>query len=313
MTTSSDSSAQAANAEGAGRLTVLVSGASGLIGSELTRQLEAKGHEVLKLVRRPTTKPDEFTWSPQAGILDYNLLDRADAVVNLSGASLSKLPWTAKYKHEILDSRVDATRTLAQAMKHATKPPTTFLSGSAVGFYGDRPLDILTEESARGEGFLADVVVDWEAEAEKAPEGTRVVTFRTGVVVGPGGAMKPLLALTKAFLGSRLGTGAQIWPWISLHDEAAAIVHLLTSNLEGPVNLAGPVAATSDRLTSRTAKDLGRPYKLAVPEFAIKTLLGEAGQEMLLSSQKVVPQKLLDDGFVFRHETVEQALDALIK
>ncbi|MCU1529088.1 MAG: nucleoside-diphosphate sugar epimerase [Frondihabitans sp.] len=312
MTTPSEASAQPNGASGSTPLTVLVSGASGMIGTELCRQLEAAGHEVLKLVRRPTTNPGEFTWSPQAGILDYNLLDRADAVVNLSGASLSKLPWTAKYKREILASRVSATRTIAEAMHHTENPPATFLSGSAVGFYGDRPLDILTEESPRGEGFLADVVTEWEAEAHKAPESTRVVTFRTGVVVGSGGAMKPVLALTKVFLGSRFGSGGQIWPWISLHDEAAAIVHLLTSTIAGPVNLTGPVPATSDRLTARAAKDLGRPYKLVVPGFAIKGLLGEAGQEMLLSSQKVVPQKLLDDGFVFRDETVEQAIDSLI-
>ncbi|ROQ38186.1 hypothetical protein EDF46_1812 [Frondihabitans sp. PhB188] len=294
-------------------LTVLIAGASGLIGTEVAKQARAKGHTVLTLVRRPTTNRDEFTWSPQAGILDYNLLDRADAVINLSGASLSKLPWTRSYKDEIRQSRVDATHTLADAMHHAATPPSVFLSGSAVGIYGDRPLDILTEESPRGTGFLADVVSDWEAEAHQAPEGTRVATVRTGIVVGPGGAMKPILGLTRAFLGSRLGNGAQIWPWISLRDEAAAIVHLLTSSLEGPVNLTGPVAATSDRLTARVAKDLGRPYKLAVPDFAIRTLLGDAGQEMLLSSQKVVPEKLLADGFVFRDETVESALDTLLK
>jgi uncharacterized protein (TIGR01777 family) len=292
--------------------TVLIAGASGLIGSEVTKQLRAAGHTVLKLVRRPATDADEFTWSPSAGILNYDVVDRADAVINLSGASLSKLPWTSSYKDEILESRLSATRTLVDAMRHAATPPATFLSGSAVGIYGDRPLDILTEESERGEGFLADVVSQWEAEAYKAPEETRVVTVRTGIVVGPGGAMKPLLGLTKAFLGSRLGHGSQIWPWISLHDEAAAFVHLLSSRLSGPVNLAGPVPATSDRLTASTAKDLGRPYRLAVPEFAIRALLGDAGQEMLLSSQKVVPEKLLADGFVFEHETVEQALDALI-
>lgn len=294
-------------------LTVLIAGASGLIGTEVTRQAKAQGHDVLKLVRRPATKPDEFTWSPSAGIIDYTLLERADAVVNLSGASLSKLPWTPSYKHEILESRVTATRTLVDAMKRVATPPATFLSGSAVGIYGDRPLDILTEESPRGEGFLADVVAEWEHEADGAPESTRVALLRTGIVIGPGGAMKPLLALTKAFLGSRLGTGTQIWPWISLHDEAAAIVHLLTSDVSGPVNLAGPVAATSDRITARTAADLGRPYKLAVPEFAIRALLGDAGQEMLLSSQKVAPERLLDDGFEFRHDTVEDALDDLIR
>ena len=294
------------------RSTVLLAGASGLIGTEVTTQLREVGYDVVKLVRRPSANPGEATWSPSAGILDYTLLDRVDAVINLSGASLSRLPWTPAYKREIHDSRVSATRTLVDAMNRATTPPKTFLSGSAVGIYGDRPREILTEESARGTGFLADVVDDWEAAAQGAPAGTRVVTLRTGVVVGQGGAMKPLLALTRVFLGSRLGHGSQIWPWISLHDEARAIVHLLTSDIEGPVNLAGPIPATSDRLTAHVAKELGRPYHLAVPEFAIKALLGDAGQEMLLSSQRVVPEKLLADGFVFAHETVEQALDALL-
>jgi uncharacterized protein (TIGR01777 family) len=312
MTTSRGPEKESSDDDRRQPLTVLVSGASGLIGAELCRQLERRGDEVLRLVRHPTTNPGEFTWAPRAGILDYNLLDRADAVVNLSGASLSKLPWTSTYRREIRDSRVSATRTIAEAMHHTANPPATFLSGSAVGYYGDRPGETLTEQSPRGRGFLADVVVDWEAEASGAPESTRVVTFRTGVVIGPGGAMTPLLALTKAFLGSRLGRGSQIWPWISLRDEAAALVHLLTSDLDGPVNLAGPVPASSDVITRLTAKELGRPYRLAVPEFAIRGLLGDAGQEMLLSSQEVVPQKLLDDGFAFRDETVEQALATLL-
>jgi len=292
-------------------LTVLVSGASGLVGTELRRQLVAAGHTVVALVRREARDAGEATWVPAAGIVDPALLDRADAVVNLSGASLGRLPWTSGYKREIRDSRVSATATLAHGTARAEDPPAVFLSGSAVGIYGDRPGERLTEQSARGTGFLSDVVHDWEAATAAAPEATRVVHLRTGVVVGPGGAMAPLLPLTRLGLGSRLGTGDQFWPWISLYDEAAAIVHLLTSSLRGPVNLAGPTPATSDALTRRLAKDLGRPYALTVPEFVIGTAMQEAGREMLLPSQQVVPEALLGDGFEFRHRTVDQAVDAL--
>jgi uncharacterized protein (TIGR01777 family) len=293
-------------------LTVLVSGASGLVGTELRRQLVAAGHSVVSLVRREARDAGEATWVPAAGIIDRTLLDRADAVVNLSGASLGRLPWTSGYKREIRDSRVTATATLAHGMAGAEQPPAVFLSGSAVGIYGDRPGERLTEQSPRGTGFLSDVVADWEAAAAGTPDATRLVHLRTGVVVGPGGAMAPLLPLTKLGLGSRLGTGDQFWPWISLHDEAAAIVHLLTSSLSGPVNLAGPTPATSDALTRRLAKDLGRPYALTVPEVVISTAMQEAGREMLLPSQQVVPEALLADGFEFRHRTVDQAVDALV-
>jgi len=292
-------------------LTVLVSGASGLVGTELVRQLHEAGHAVRTLVRGEARDETQTTWVPAAGIVDPTVLDEVDAVVNLSGANLGRLPWTPGYKKEILASRVGATQTLARGMARAEHPPTVFLSGSAVGIYGDRPGERLTEQSPRGTGFLSDVVADWEAATGDAPSGTRVVHLRTGVVVGPGGALAPLLPLTRLGLGSRLGTGDQFWPWISLHDEAAAIVHLLTSSLAGPVNLAGPTPATSDALTRRLAGDLGKPYALTVPEFVISGLMQEAGREMLLPSQQVVPEALLADGFAFRHRTVDEAVDAL--
>lgn len=291
------------------RLTVLISGASGMIGSELTRQLRSEGHDILRLVRHAPTSPDEFHWAPTSHMLDFSVLDRVDAVINLSGASISRLPWTSGYKREILDSRVQATQTITDAMRMASSPPTILLNASAVGYYGDRPGEELTEESARGEGFLADVVERWEQAAHLAPESTRVVTFRTGLVLGDGGALKPLLPLTKLGLSGPLGGGAQVWPWISLYDEAAAIRHLLTSTLSGPVNLAGPEAATANEVMSTLAQQLHRPFKLPVPEKIIELALQDAGHELLLSSQQLVPQRLLDDGFVFRHRTVAEALE----
>lgn len=291
---------------------VLITGASGLIGTELQRQLREAGHEVRTLVRRQPRDSTEFTWAPDAKILDFRLLEEVDAVVNLSGASLNHLPWTPSYKEQILRSRVKATQALVEAMAMVSSPPPVFLSGSAVGIYGDRPGARLTEESAPGEGFLPDVVEAWEAAALLAPDKTRTVLLRTGLVLAPkGGALDPLRLLTKLGVSGRLGTGGQHWPWIALQDEAAAIVHLLTSEIEGPVNLVGPTPATASRIGERLATDMHRPFAFAVPEKVIEFALRDAGRELLLASQKVVPTRLLADGFAFRYETSDQAIDAI--
>ena len=291
---------------------VLVSGASGLIGTELCRQLREDGHEVHSLVRRQPSDAHEYNWAPTARILDSSLIDSADAVINLSGAPLGRLPWTPGYKKELLHSRVQSTRALTEAMNMAARPPEVFLNASAVGFYGDRPGERLTEQSGKGSGFLSDLVDSWEQAAQIRPAKTRLVTFRTGIVIGRSGAMAPLMALTRLGLGARLATGGDVWPWISLYDEAAAIRHLLTSTLSGAVNLAGPTPATSDRITRYLAKRMHRWYDLAVPEWAIRLAMQEAGPDLLLSSQKVLPLKLQEDGFVFHDKTVEQAIDAML-
>ncbi len=290
------------------QLRVLVSGASGLIGTELTRQLEATGHTVLRLVRRRPEAENEVNWAPTARILDFTLMNSVDAVVNLSGASLGRLPWTAEYRKKILSSRIETTHALTDAMRMAASPPPVFLSASAVGIYGDRPGERLTEQSQRGSGFLADVVEAWEKAAHLAPEKTRVVTFRSGIVLGHGGALSRLETITKLGLGGPLGSGGQHWPWISLYDEAAAIRHLLTSQLSGPVNVVGPTPATADRISRAIATELHRPYRFAVPEKLVSLTLREAGEQLLLASAKVVPEKLLADGFTFRHETAESAI-----
>jgi uncharacterized protein (TIGR01777 family) len=291
---------------------VLIAGASGFIGTDLTARLVEAGHDVLRLVRRRAHRPEEASWSPAAGIIDFTVMDRVDAVVNLSGAPLAHLPWTKRYKAEILDSRIAATRTLTDAMRKAKRPPAVFLSGSAVGIYGDRPGETLTEHSPAGTGFLADVVAKWESAAALAPHDTRTVTLRTGIVVEDGGAMRPIELITKLGIAGRLGTGGQHWPWIALEDEVGAIVHLLDSELSGPVNLVGPVPATADRLMSALARRLHRPYAIPVPAGALSLALGTAADDLLLSSQKVRPERLLADGFRFRHQTVESALDAML-
>lgn len=291
---------------------VLIAGASGFIGTELVAQLRSAGHEVTRLVRRTPKAADEFLWMPDDFTIDPRAIDNADAVINLAGATTGRLPWTPGYKRQILYSRVNGTRAIAEAIASSPTPPRIFLSGSAVGYYGDRPGETLTEASAKGDGFLSDVVQAWEQAAQLSRPGTRLVMFRTGVVVGHGGAFTPLIPLTKLGLAARIGSGQQNWPWISLHDEAAAIVHLLGSELSGVVNLAGPTPATSVEVTDGLAEVLHRWHPFSVPTFAIKAL-GDAGDDLLLSSQKVSPERLVADGFEFRHVTVREALSELVR
>jgi len=291
-------------------LRVLVSGASGFIGSQLRSRLRADGHEVLSLVRRPAEAADEHEWDPAAGKLDVALIDSVDAVINLSGAGLEHLPWTPSYRRQIVESRISTTSTIAGAIGRSSSPPATLLNASAVGFYGDRPGEDLTEDSVRGDGFLADLCVDWEAAAQQAAGATRVVSFRTGVVVGRGGAFSILEPLTRFGLGANLGSGLQRWPWIGLADEVGAIRHLLTSTLSGPVNLAGPTPATADAITRRLAIAMGRPRVWGIPRFAIEAGLRTPGRELLLADQRVIPSRLLADGYEFENPTVESAIRA---
>jgi uncharacterized protein (TIGR01777 family) len=292
--------------------TVLIAGGSGFIGTELAEQLRADGHTVLILVRRPARTPMERTWDPEARWIKTGIIDGADAVVNLSGASIARLPWTLSYKREILQSRIQATSTLADAILRSESPPEVFISGSAVGFYGDRPGEQLTESAPAGDGFLAKVADAWERAAAPAAARTRVVTVRTGLVVGAGGgALKPLRLMAKAGLAGPLGSGEQVWSWISLHDEAAAIRHLLDSELSGAVNLAGPEPAPASLVVRELAEQLHRPYWLKAPAWALRTALADAGKDLLLADQDVSSQKLAADGFTFRDETLEKALAAV--
>lgn len=291
---------------------IVVAGASGMIGRPLVTQLRAQGHEVDVLVRREPRAAGEFSWDPAAGRLDPAALDGADAVINLSGASISRIPWTRAYQRELVASRIDATKLLAETMAGMSSPPAVFLSGSAVGFYGDRPRVRLDDTSPKGDGFLADLVLAWEQAAALAPAATRVVNLRTAVVVARSGGMAPVRLLTTFFLGSRFGSGRQFWPWISLEDEVRAIVHLLTSDLSGPVVLAGPTPATSDDVTRAFATALRRPRWLPAPAWAIRLGLGEAGQHLLLDDAQVVPARLEADGFAWRHRTIDDAVRAAL-
>lgn len=288
---------------------VLVSGASGLVGSEVIRQLEAEGHEALRLVRRKATAANEVEWNPATGFLQEGIMETIDAVVNMAGATTGKIPWTAKYKEEIVSSRLDSTKTLVKAMAEAKNRPEVLVSGSASGFYGDTGEKILHESAPKGTGFLSDLAHEWEQEALKAPTDVRVVLARTTMVMSRKlGALGRLLPLIKLGIGGPLGSGKQWWAWISLPDEAAAIIHLIkTPSAKGAFNLTAPEPATCGQIVKALARDLKRPSLVAVPTFALKTLIGEAAIELLLCSQNMSADRLLKTGFKFQHPTLREA------
>jgi uncharacterized protein (TIGR01777 family) len=283
----------------------VIAGASGFIGRALVTELTSADWTVTRLVRGPATGANEVSWNPLTGTLDPTALSGADAVINLSGSSISRIPWTRSVRESIAASRREATTTLVTAINAAKSTPAVFLSGSAVGIYGDRGDEDLTETSKRGTGFLADVVDAWESNASKAR--CRTVFLRTGLVLGDGGALAPLRLATSFFAGARVGSGKQWWPWISHRDEIRAIVHLIDSKLSGAVNLVGPTPARSVDVTRELARIMKRPHLFVIPAFAIG-LIGDAGRELLLASQKIRATALEKDGFVFEHQTVSDAL-----
>lgn len=283
----------------------VVAGGSGFIGRALVKELRSLGWSVTTLVRRTPTSDTEVQWNPATGDLDPAVLSGADAVINLAGSSISRMPWTDAVKADIVESRRAATTTIVSAVNEAGTPPRVLINASAVGFYGSRGDEVLTEKSSRGTGFLADVTVDWEKWASMSS--TRTVLIRTGLVLGRGGALAPLTFATLAFLGGRVGTGTQWWPWISLRDEVRAIIHLIDSTVSGPVNLVGPEPATAKTITATLARVLGRPHLLGIPPLALK-LFGQAGEELLQSSQRIEPTVLVKDGFEFEHATPEAAI-----
>lgn len=290
---------------------IAITGSSGLIGTPLVASLRDQGHDVIRLVRRPAQSPDELTWDPTSGTVDEGL-EGIDAAVNLAGAGVGDKRWTKSYKKEIRESRVHGTVTLARALARLEHKPTVLVNGSAIGYYGDSGPDPVTEASPAGTGFLADVVVDWEAATKPAEEaGIRVVHARTGLVVSPeGGAFGRLISVFKYGVGGRVGSGNQYWSFISLRDEVRALAFCLeTLALSGPVNLVAPQAVTNREVTKAIAELVRRPAFLPVPALALKAALGEFADD-ILSSQNVVPQRLTQAGFTWLDPTVEGALAA---
>jgi uncharacterized protein (TIGR01777 family) len=288
---------------------IAISGASGLIGSALAPALRADGHEVVRLVRREAGAADEVSWDPARGRLDASSLAGVDAVVSLSGANLDRR-WTAARKREIRDSRVDTTSLLAHTIAGLDPKPSAFVVAGGVGVYGDRGDEILTEESAPGSGFLADVGQAWEAAAEPArAAGIRTVNFRQGVVLTRrGGALKRMLTPFRLGVGGRVGSGRQWWSWVQLEDAVAAYRFVLEHDVAGPVNLTSPNPATSEHFTTTLGRVLHRPTIFPLPGIAVRTIFGERGEAVLLEGQRVLPKRLLDAGFAFSHPELEPAL-----
>ncbi|MFI5953460.1 TIGR01777 family oxidoreductase [Cryptosporangium sp. NPDC051539] len=290
---------------------IVVSGASGLIGTSLVNEVRADGHEVVRLVRREPGASDEVRWNPAAHDLSPDVVSGADAVVHLAGAGVGDRPWTPGYKRTLIDSRVDGTTTIAAAIANAEKPPKVLVSASAVGWYGDRGDQVLREDEPAGTGFLADLCRTWESATAPAEEaGVRVAHVRSGLVLAHSGGLlgriKPLFQLG---LGGKLGSGRQYWPWISLRDEVAAIRFVLENDgVRGPVNLTGPEPATNAEFTAELARQLHRPAVVAVPAFALRAALWGFADEGILAGQRAIPAVLSEHGFSFADSTLSSAL-----
>jgi uncharacterized protein (TIGR01777 family) len=296
-------------------MNVLVTGSTGLIGSALVPALWEAGHHVRRLVRRAPTAPDEVRWDPDAGTIDTAALAGVDAAVHLAGESIAGHRWSVAQKRRILESRTRGTGVLARALADLDPRPAVLLSGSAVGIYGDGGEAELAEDAPSAPGFLADVVRAWEDAARPAAEaGIRTVFLRSGIVLSAdGGAMAKTLPLFKLGLGGPIGNGRQWWPWITLDDEIGAIVHLLTADVSGPVNLVAPTPARHREYATAIGRALHRPAVLPTPRLGPRLLLGrELADALLGDSQKVVPTRLLASGYEFRHPEIDEAMRAIL-
>ncbi|GHD28997.1 TIGR01777 family oxidoreductase [Streptomyces galbus] len=293
---------------------IAVAGASGLIGNALVRSLTADGHEVRRLVRRAARGPQEVCWDPEQEYVDAAGLAGCDAVVNLAGAGVGDRRWSEAYKKRIHDSRVLGTRALARAVAALDERPRVLVNGSAMGIYGETGERIADEDTPPGRGFLPELCVEWEAAAAPAEEaGVRTAFARTGLVVArQGGAWGRLFPLFKAGLGGRMGDGRQYWSYIALHDEVAAIRHLLDrDDLSGPFNLTAPEPLTNREITEAMGRVLGRPRVFAVPAPVLRTVLGEMAGDVL-GSARVVPRRLLESGFRFAFPGIDDAIRAAL-
>jgi len=297
---------------------ILISGASGLVGKHLIPTLKAKGHEVHRLVRKAPQSADEIQWDAEKGFSESEQakLENFDAVVHLAGDNVASENWSDEKKRKIKESRTVGTHVLVDALKALKKPPKHFISASAIGFYGNRGDEILTEESAQGTGFLPEVCAAWEDEIKRAEAlPARVVYLRIGVVLAKdGGALEKMLTPFKFGVGGTIGSGKQYMSWIAL-DDLIKMFHFVmeNENLRGAFNAVAPSPVSNEEFTKTLGTVLNRPTVLPVPEFAIKMLFGEMGETLLLEGARVVPQKLLDAGFDFDYLNLEAAMRHVLK
>ncbi|HEY0573369.1 MAG TPA: TIGR01777 family oxidoreductase [Pseudonocardia sp.] len=289
---------------------VMIAGSSGLIGTSLVPHLRHSGHEVLRLVRRAPRAPDERGWDPPAGRLQDGALDGVDAVINLCGVGIGDRRWSGARKQALKDSRVEPTEVLAAAVAAHQVP--VLINASGINYYGDTGDREVDETAPRGRGFLAELCEDWEAATAAAQPTSRVVRLRSGAVLSAsGGLLGKLRPVFRLMLGGRIGTGRQYLPWISLDDEVGAIAFLLEHpEVSGPVNLVGPDPVTNAQFTDALGRTLGRPTPLPVPAVALKAVLGEAANELVLTGPRAVPAVLQRTGYQFQHTTVTEALTA---
>ena len=293
-------------------LTVAISGSSGFLGRNLRHLLTTGGHRVLRLVRsRAKVGEGSVYWNPSLGEVDHDGLAGVDAIVHLAGEPLVGVRWTEVKKQEILRSRKDGTEWIAHTAARLSPPPRVLVCASAVGYYGNRGDEVLTEESRAGRGFLADVCHAWEKAAAPARRaGIRVVHLRQGVALSSdGGALQLMLPAFRAGAGGRLGDGRQYFPWIGLDDTLGLILHAIaTPEVRGPINVTAPYPITNATFTSALGRVLGRPTLLPIPSLAIHALLGEMGRTVLLGGQRAVPEKAEETGYEFLHPSIEEAL-----
>ncbi|MDQ0944035.1 TIGR01777 family oxidoreductase [Streptomyces sp. NPDC019443] len=294
---------------------IAVTGSTGLIGTALVRSLRSDGHEVVRLVRRPARAGDEVEWDPHRQYVDVGGLVGCEGVVHLAGAGIGARRWNDAYRKEIRDSRVLGTAAIAEAVASLDAPPRVLISGSAVGFYGDTGDRAVDESAPPGDGFLPKLVVEWEEAAAPAEEaGIRTAFARTGLVVArKGGAWGRMFPIFKAGVGGQLGNGRQYWSYISLHDEVAALRHILdTESLSGPVNLTAPHPVTNREVTEAMGRALRRPAFFAVPAPVLRVVLGELAEDVL-SSQRVLPNRLLESDFSFAFPGIDEAIRAALR
>jgi uncharacterized protein len=298
---------------------ILMTGATGLIGKALAGALSSEGHEIVALTRRPETASGlsasrVVEWDPLTGPIDPEVLEALDAVVNLAGEPIADRRWTAEQKHRIIDSRLITTRNLVESLRTVRPRPAVLVSGSAVGYYGSRGDEELDESSPPAGGFMGDLCLQWEKEADRAADlAMRVIRVRTGVVLTPeGGALKKMLPAFRLGVAGRLGSGRQWFPWVHIDDIVGIFRHsILTSTIEGPINGSAPGIVTNAEFTRELGRVLNRPTLFPVPEFALRLLMGEMA-DVLLGSQRVLPKAALASGYAFRYPELGPALENLL-